>query len=233
MRWRGLQHALVSTGRSAAKLPLFPIMYGQPAENAMPMQGHAAAAGDGMTDDFEARRRDELNRLLLRTGEGDQAAFATLYQRTSAKLFGICVKMLRDRSEAEDVLQDVYVTVWRRAAIFDPGMAGAVTWLATIARNRAIDRLRSRREESLDESTEEDLVDEHPSPAAIAERSQQSRRLEHCLERLPAEHGKIIREAFFTGATYAELAERLSVPLGTMKSWIRRSLIQLRACLEQ
>lgn len=199
----------------------------------MHMQGNATADGDRMPDSAEARRRDELNRLLLRTGEGDQAAFATLYQRTSAKLFGICVKMLRDRSEAEDVLQDVYVTVWRRAAIFDPGLAGAVTWLAAIARNRAIDRLRRRREESMDESTEEEIVDETPSPAAMAECSQERRRLEHCLELLPAGHGKIVREAFFTGATYAELAERLSVPLGTMKSWIRRSLIQLRTCLEQ
>ncbi|SMG60350.1 sigma-70 family RNA polymerase sigma factor [Paraburkholderia susongensis] len=186
-----------------------------------------------MADDLEARRRDELNRLLLRTGEGDQAAFATLYQRTSAKLFGICLRMLRDRSEAEDVLQDVYVTVWRRATLFDPTSAGAITWLATIARNRAIDRLRRRREEPMDESAEEEIVDEHPSPAAIAEYSEERRRLEHCLENLPAGHGKIVREAFFTGATYAELAKHLGVPLGTMKSWIRRSLIQLRACLEQ
>jgi RNA polymerase sigma factor (sigma-70 family) len=233
MRRQVAREVLVSNGRRPARLSLFTIMRDQPAGNAMHMQGNAAADGDRKADDFEARRRDELNRLLLRTGEGDEAAFATLYQRTSAKLFGICMKMLRDRSEAEDVLQDVYVTVWRRAAIFDPGMAGAVTWLSAIARNRAIDRLRRRREESMNESTEEEVIDEHPSPAAIAERSQTRRRLEHCLEKLPAGHGNIVREAFFTGATYAELAERLSVPLGTMKSWIRRSLIQLRACLEQ
>ncbi|WP_236596716.1 sigma-70 family RNA polymerase sigma factor [Paraburkholderia hiiakae] len=183
--------------------------------------------------DPEARRRDELNLLLLDVGTGDRAAFGTLYRRTSAKLFGVCLRMLRDRGEAEEVLQDVYVTVWRRAVTFDPTLASAITWLVAIARNRAIDRLRRHREEPLDESIGDEVADEGPSPAAIVEHSEERRRLERCLEGLPAQKGSVIREAFFTGATYAELAERLSVPLGTMKSWIRRSLLQLKACLEQ
>ncbi|KXU86489.1 RNA polymerase subunit sigma-24 [Paraburkholderia monticola] len=197
------------------------------------MSGNPATDGDRPTDDPETRRRDELNLLLLDVGAGDRAAFATLYRRTSAKLLGVCLKMLRDRGEAEEVLQDVYVTVWRRAVTFDPTLASAITWLAAIARNRAIDRLRTRREEPLDETIGEEIVDDSPSPAAIAEYSEERRRLERCLEGLPAQHGSVVREAFFTGATYAELAERLSVPLGTLKSWIRRSLLQLKACLEQ
>lgn len=225
--------ACVSSGPRIATPPRVQIMRGQPAESAMQMQGHTATDDDRMADGPEARRRNELNRLLREAGEGDQTAFAALYQRTSAKLFGVCVRMLRDRGEAEEVLQDVYVTVWRQAASFDPGLASAVTWLATIARNRAIDRLRRRREEPLDASMEEELADERPSPAAMAERSQEKRRLERCLDALPAQQGAIVREAFFTGATYAELATRLSVPLGTMKSWIRRSLIQLKTCLDQ
>lgn len=197
------------------------------------MSGNPATDGDQPADDPEARRRDELNLLLLDVGTGDRAAFGTLYRRTSAKLFGVCLKMLRDRGEAEEVLQDVYVTVWRRAVTFDPRLASAITWLVAIARNRAIDRLRRHREEPLDESIGDEIADESPSPASIVEHSEERQRLERCLEGLPAQQCSVVREAFFTGATYAELAERLSVPLGTMKSWIRRSLLQLRACLEQ
>jgi RNA polymerase sigma factor (sigma-70 family) len=233
MRRPQAQAARALSGRRTAALLLFPITRSQPTGSAMDMQRNAATDDDRLLDGVEARRRNELNRLLREAGEGDQAAFTALYQRTSAKLFGVCVRMLRDRGEAEEVLQDVYVTVWRQAASFDPGLASAVTWLATIARNRAIDRLRRRREEPLDASMEEELADEHPSPAAMAERSQEKRRLERCLDALPAQQGTIVREAFFTGATYAELAARLSVPLGTMKSWIRRSLIQLKTCLDQ
>ncbi len=198
------------------------------------MRGKPAFDGDGPpAASSDTRRREELNQLLLDVGTGDQGAFATLYRRTSAKLFGVCMKMLRDRSEAEEVLQDVYVTVWRRAVTFDPTLASAITWLMAIARNRTIDRLRLHREEPLDESTEESVADERPSPAAIAERSEERRRLDECLDVLPTRQGSVVREAFFSGATYAELAERLCVPLGTMKSWIRRSLLQLKACLDQ
>ncbi|WP_232072220.1 sigma-70 family RNA polymerase sigma factor [Paraburkholderia pallida] len=197
------------------------------------MSDNPAIDGAHLTGDPESRRRDELNLLLLDVGTGNRVAFAALYRRTSAKLFGVCMKMLRDRGEAEEVLQEVYVAVWRQAVTFDPKLASAITWLVAIARNRTIDRLRRHREEPLDELAEEEIVDESPSPAAIAEHSEERRRLEHCLEELPARQGSIVREAFFTGATYAELAEHLSVPLGTMKSWIRRSLLQLKACLEQ
>lgn len=233
MRWQLQQKAIVSNGHRIAATPVFRIPHARSRASKAHMSGNPANDSGHSAGDAESRRRDELNRLLLDVGAGDRSAFATLYRCTSAKLFGVCVKMLRDRSEAEEVLQDVYITVWRRAATFDPKLASAVTWLAAIARNRAIDRLRRHREEPLDESTEEWVEDERPSPAAIAEHSEERRRLERCLEGLPTRQGAVVREAFFTGATYAELAERLSVPLGTMKSWIRRSLLQLRACLEQ
>ena len=178
--------------------------------------------------------REELNRLLIQTGRNDQKAFAELYKRTSSKLFGVCLRMLRDRGEAEEVLQETYTTVWRRAASFDAAKASAITWLITLSRNKAIDRLRQHREELLDNPSRlEEAVDEQPTPAANAEASQEYRRLQHCLDELEPQHRDSVREAFFTGATYNELATRCMVPLGTMKSWIRRSLMQLRTCLDQ
>jgi RNA polymerase sigma factor (sigma-70 family) len=178
--------------------------------------------------------REELNRLLIQTGRSDQQAFAELYKRTSSKLFGVCLRMLRNRSEAEEVLQETYTAVWRRAAGFDAAKASAITWLITLSRNKAIDRLRQHREELLDDASKlEETVDEQPTPAARAEASQEYRRLQHCLDQLEPQQRDSVREAFFTGATYNELAARCKVPLGTMKSWIRRSLMLLNTCLNQ
>ncbi len=178
-------------------------------------------------------QRDELDGLLLAAARRDTAAFETLYRRTSPKIFAICMRMLRDRHESEDTLQDVFVTAWRQAATFDPQLASAVTWLGTIARNRAIDRLRHHRTHPLDEANIEEIADEAATPAALAQLSQERRRLEQCLQGLPHTQQKVVKEAFYTGCSYAEMAARLSVPLGTMKSWIRRSLIQLKLCLEK
>ena len=179
--------------------------------------------------------REELNKLLRQTGENDQKAFAELYKRTSSKLFGVCLRMLRDRSEAEEVLQETYTTVWRRAASFDSAKASAITWLVTLSRNKSIDRLRQHREELLDDpmKMDERVDEDQPSPADDAQTSQQNRRLQGCLDELEPQQQSSVREAFFTGATYNELATRCKVPLGTMKSWIRRSLLQLRTCLDQ
>ena len=177
--------------------------------------------------------RETLARLLTETAAGDAQAFRTLYRLTSARLFGVCVRMLRDRGEAEEVLQEIYASVWRRAASFDPALAAPQTWLAALARNKAIDRLRQRREVNLDDASAlEGLIDERPGPSAEAETEEGYRRLHDCLDALDPQHANSVREAFFTGATYMQLAARLRVPLGTMKSWIRRALIQLRGCLE-
>ncbi len=177
--------------------------------------------------------REHLARRLMQSGNGDQQAFAEVYQLTSSALFGLCVRMLRDRSEAEEVLQEIYTTVWRRAGGFDPTRASAMTWLATLTRNKAIDRLRQHRENLLGDPIDLDqVIDELPTPAMDAQRSQEYRRLQECLEMLDPKQRQSVREAFFSGATYNELAVRFKVPLGTMKSWIRRSLLQLRTCLE-
>jgi len=177
--------------------------------------------------------REELNRLLVQIGRNDQKAFAELYKRTSSKLFGVCLRILRNPSDAQEVLQEAYVTVWRSAAGFDAGKAGAITWLVMLARNKAIDRLRERRRElPVDPFGLDGVVDAQPSPAAGAEAHQEYRRLEKCLNMLEPQQQHSLRDAFFSGATYLELAVRFKVPLGTMKSRMRRSLMQLRVNLD-
>jgi RNA polymerase sigma factor (sigma-70 family) len=174
-----------------------------------------------------------LEHLLSLTARGDTRAFAELYERAAGRLLGVCLRMLRDRSEAEDVLQEVFVTVWRRAGDFDGRLATATTWLITLTRNKAIDRLRqSRARVPLEPFHFDTLADERSGPQADAEAGQEYRRLRACLDRLEPDDGRSLREAFFSGATYKELAERSQLPLGTMKSRIRRALAQLRTCLE-
>lgn len=178
---------------------------------------------------------DPLAHWLQAVAGGDRDAFERLYRATSSKLFGVCLRVLPDRAEAEDVLQEVYATVWRKAAQFDAARASAITWLAMIARNKAIDRLRSMPAGVRAAPVElaETLPDPDASPLAGAEASDDSARLAHCMERLDGHRRELVRTAFFEGVTYEELAARIGSPLGTVKSWIRRSLLQLRACLEQ
>ncbi len=172
---------------------------------------------------------------LQQVAAGDRAALSDVYRQTSAKLFGICLRILQDRNEAEDVLQDVYVTVWRRAGSFDPQRGvSPVTWLAALARNRAIDRLRadkSRLNRPLEAAAE--TQDGAPLASEVVEQDEAHRQLTGCLEELEPEHAAYIRAAFFDGQTYASLAETVGAPLGTMKSWIRRALLRLKTCIER
>jgi len=142
--------------------------------------------------------------------------------------------LLPDRAEAEDVLQEVYVGIWRKAGQFDPARASPITWLAMIARNKAIDRLRALPAANTQAPAEmvERAVDPSASPLQDAEASNDRARLDKCMEQLDDRRRGLIRTAFFDGATYEELAARIDSPLGTVKSWIRRGLLQLRACLE-
>jgi RNA polymerase sigma factor (sigma-70 family) len=190
--------------------------------------------------DAEASRsaealRSQLAAALARVAGGDRVALRLVYEMTSAKLFGVCLRILNDRSEAEDVLQDVYVTVWRKASGFDPGLASPITWMVAIARNRAIDRLRAsakvRRMEPIEAA--ETVSDPAPGASERVELAQEHQRLAGCLDELEGRQALAIRATFLEGATYEELATRMSVPLGTMKSWIRRGLLKLRACLER
>lgn len=178
--------------------------------------------------------RDELALALGRAGGGDRAAFRIVYEATSAKLMGVCLRILADRQLAEDVLQDTYLTVWRKASTFDPSRASPITWLVTIARNRSIDRLRSaapmRRTAPVEDA--HDLADAAPLASEVIETTDEVSRLNACLDTLEDRARAVIRTAFLEGVTYDALATRENVPLGTMKSWIRRGLLRLRSCLE-
>jgi RNA polymerase sigma-70 factor (ECF subfamily) len=181
-----------------------------------------------------SRGPDGLAELLRAVGAGDERALEQLYSATSSKLLAVCLRILSDRAESEDVLQDVYVTVWRRAGTFDPARAAPMTWLSTVARNRAIDRLRARGPASRSEPLDGfDAPDPQPLADASLEAAQESGRLFACLDELEARTAAAIRTAFLEGVTYEALAQRWEAPLGTVKSWIRRGLQKLRGCLER
>jgi RNA polymerase sigma-70 factor (ECF subfamily) len=181
-----------------------------------------------------AEAREALRAAMVRLAEGDSAALEEIYSATRVKLFGICFRILGDRKEAEDALQDVYVNLWQRADRYDPERASPISWLATFARNRAIDRLRTGKVRSGAVPVEEaaPLPDEMPLADALLVDAERDAQIHQCLSGLDENARTYIRAAFFEGYTYAQLAERADVPLGTMKSWIRRGLMKLRTCLE-
>lgn len=179
------------------------------------------------------QHQDALEDLLSRVALGDRAAFRRLYERTSAKLFGVCLRILKDRGEAEDVMQEAFVKIWRSAGGYTQSNARPISWLAAIARNQSIDRLRARRPAAADLDDIVDAADDAPSPEAQAVASDDRMRLERCMDGLELDHAAALRSAFLEGYTYEELAQRMAVPLGTMKSWIRRSLLKLKDCLQR
>ena len=195
------------------------------------MEGVSAPAPRPLDANADGARQ-RLVEALIATGEEDRAAFRTLYHLTSAKLFGICLRICGDRQAAEDVLSEVYLTIWKRAGAFEPGRASPITWLATIARNRAIDWRRSSGRAPparIDDVPE--IADDRISAEDHMLVDERAGQLHHCLDELEQRQRDAIRTAFFDGLTYAELAARDSVPLGTMKSWVRRGLMRLKDCL--
>ncbi|ANK11894.1 sigma-70 family RNA polymerase sigma factor [Erythrobacter neustonensis] len=178
--------------------------------------------------------RAALQEAMARLAAGDQSALEEVYRATRVKLYGITLRILGDPKEAEDALQDVYVNLWQRADRYDPTRASPIAWLAAFARNRAIDRLRTGKVRQGAVPVEEaaPLADENPLADMLLVDAEQTAQIHKCLGALDARTQGHIRAAFFEGYTYAQLAENADVPLGTMKSWIRRGLQRLRACLE-
>lgn len=197
-----------------------------------PTGGMAFPAGSAADPVELPDRHAVLDRLLCRVAMADERAFALLYRMTAARLYGEIVRMIHDHHETEDLLQEVFTTAWRRADSFDANRGKAMTWLLTLARNRTIDRIRRRRETPLDDTLSLSIPDDGPTPDLGAQAHQERLRLERGLACLDERQAYLLREAFHGGASYAELAERMQVPLGTMKSWIRRSLMRLRMCLD-
>lgn len=175
----------------------------------------------------------DITRLIVRVGLKDRNAFDSLYRQTSAKLFGVCLRVLSDRAEAEEALQEVYVKIWTRADRFAASELSPISWLVVVARNHAIDRIRARRRPANDLETARDVADPAPGPEAEAEASGERARIELCMQELENDRASAVRGAYLNGDSYAELAARFDVPLNTMRTWLRRSLIKLRECLER
>jgi RNA polymerase sigma-70 factor (ECF subfamily) len=195
--------------------------------------------------DWTERSRD-LSRLLARAGVGDRAAFATLYERTSSHLLAVVLRINRDRAQAEDILQEVYVNVWRAASSFDAAQSQPLTWLTSIARHRAIDSLRRQQaqprmraggasadgRDSEDDDVYDTVADDSPGPLDLLSRAAEARALAACMDKLSAAQRQSVALAFFQGLSHAEVAAQMREPLGTVKSWVRRSLATLKSCLD-
>lgn len=176
---------------------------------------------------------DPIADLLSRVALRDHKALAQLYEKTSAKLFGISLRILNNKADAEDVLQEVFVKIWNKADTFQTGRASAIAWLSMIARNQSIDKLRTRKPGDVDILEREDIADNTPSPEANAVRSNEYERLKNCLGQLNPDHAKAVKSTYLEGKSYQETADTLDKPLNTIKTWIRRSLISLQDCLKQ
>jgi RNA polymerase sigma-70 factor (ECF subfamily) len=172
--------------------------------------------------------------LLQACAGGDRAALHGLYESTAPQLFGLALGILRSRDLAEDILQESFVLVWRHARSFDPGRGTAMAWLARIVRNQCFDLLRRRgRESPLDEALLQKREDPGPGPAELTALSRDARRLKSCLDELEESPRRSLMLAYYEGMTFEQVAGRLNAPLGTVKSWIRRSLIRLKGCMER
>lgn len=209
----------------------------------MPPRAEAKAADSGPTvSPASAAMADALARVAL----GDRAAFATLYRLSCSHLFGLILRINPDRAQAEDVLQEVFINVWRARLDFDAARSQPLTWLGSIARHRAIDSLRRRKTEidtvsahyeDSDSAADGDRLAAVPSDAAgplqLLQEAAEAREIEHCLAELSAEQQQCVALAFYQGLSHAEVAQHLAQPLGTVKSWVRRALIALKACLSR
>jgi RNA polymerase sigma-70 factor (ECF subfamily) len=170
--------------------------------------------------------------LLARIAGGDEVAFGALYDRFSPGLYSFVLKMMRDERDAEDVLQEGFAHIWRRAATYDPARSSPFTWAVMILRNKSIDRLRVR--QRLDRTIEKATVEFSQFPgaddaaASEMERRDEGARVRSALMRIPAEQKQAVELAFFSGLTHEQIAEKLGTPLGTIKARIRRGLLKLR-----
>lgn len=175
--------------------------------------------------------RQDLVAALGRVARGDRAAFGLVYEATSLKLYGIVVRILGRRDVADEVLQEVYVRVWQRAGDFDPASGSPITWLAAIARNLALDEAKRKTAASLEDFPE---ILQRPSgddPSANQERNEELRRLDACLDGLGHERKEVVLLAYHYGMTREEISNRFGRPVATVKTWLRRSLAQLKDCL--
>ena len=174
----------------------------------------------------------ELVWLLSAVAKGDQAAFERLYAATRAKLYGVVLRILRRADLSDEVMQDTYLKIWRSAGEFDSRVASPMTWMVAIARNRAIDLVRKKAELSIeDEPATLEVAGDDPDPLARRELTDDLRRLLGCLGALDEDRRRIVLLAYYNGWSREQLALKFDKPVNTIKTWLRRSLIELRECL--
>lgn len=174
----------------------------------------------------------ELVWLIAAVARGDEAAFERLYVATRAKLYGVVLRILRRQDLAEEVVQETYVKVWHSAGQFNPAVSSPITWMAAIARNRAIDIVRKRSEVSIEEQPEAmDVAAETPDPLARREMSEELKRLLECVGQLEPDRQKLVLLAYYNGWSREQLAAKFEAPVNTVKTWLRRSMMDIRECL--
>jgi RNA polymerase sigma factor (sigma-70 family) len=185
--------------------------------------------------DKQRQRSARLAELLARTALSDQQAFAELYRQTSSHLYAVALRILRESGAAEEVLQESYVNIWHHAGSYVAAKSQPLTWLTSIVRNRCLDQLRRREVDTVtidDEEPGMTLADDRPSPMELLLSSADALAVRGCVEGLEAAQKQAIALAFYQGLSHSELALHLRQPLGTVKSWVRRGLERLKACLD-
>lgn len=176
---------------------------------------------------------DHIEGLILQVSLGNQQAFSELYDATSGKLFSVCLSVLKNRAEAEDALQDAFIRVWNKADRYAVTGHSPMSWLIALARNLSIDRLRARRSGHVDLDQVGEITERGPGPEASAIAASEASRITACLGELPEDRAGAVRAAYLEGAQYKDLAARYDVPLNTIRTWLRRSLISLKECLSR
>ena len=174
----------------------------------------------------------ELVWLIGAVAKGDQAAFERLYTATRAKLYGVVLRILGKPELAEEVMQETYLKVWKMAHTFDPTLASPITWMVAMARNRAIDIVRRRSEVSIEDEPEaQNVAAESAPPLARREMTEELKRLLACLGKLDPEKQRIVLLAYYSGWSREQLSTKLDIPVNTIKTWLRRSLLEIRECM--
>ena len=185
-------------------------------------------AGDAARPEFTTA----IEQALLACAGGDKSALKRIYDAESPRMVGVALRILKRRALAEEAVQDSFILIWRHAARFDPQRGSGLTWIYAILRNRSLSILRDeRRTETSDSPLAEETASEEDDPETVMAKISDAKALRGCLEALPAERRGMVLLAFVQGLTHGEIAGRLGMPLGTVKSWIRRSLIALKECL--
>jgi len=181
----------------------------------------------------------QLKTWLQAAGQRDSAAFRRLYDATSAKLFGFALRILNKQELAEEALQDSFVAIWNNAATYQSHLAAPMTWMATIVRNKAFDMLRRRDDtveidsDQFDSDVMNALQDPQATPIEALQLSGDAKALARCMSGLDGQHRQVVALAFYHDLSHSEVAQQMTLPIGTVKTWIRRSLEKLRLCLDK